>query len=255
MNVYYDFDSLRKITNPVITMGSYDGVHAGHKEIIRQINTIAKEIGGESVIITFSPHPREILFGTPQKLINTLDEKINLLEQQGVDVLIIIPFTLEFGDIEPYDFVKEYLFDKIGVSKLVIGFNHHFGKKNKGDIHLLRSLQDEFNFEVIQIPQHSVGSQSVSSTIVRNALSNGHISDVNKYIGYQYFINGTISSDGAIYIDNKNKILPPTGAYNVILNYMNTPTKTTLHIADNGDLKVDNIDCKYITSSVIINFI
>ena len=255
MDVYYNFNSLRDITNPVITMGSYDGVHAGHKEIIRQINSIAREIGGESVIITFSPHPREVIFGTPQRLINTLDEKIKLLEQQGVDVLIVIPFTLEFREIEPHDFVKRYLADKIRAHTIVIGYDHKFGKGNRGDIGLLKSLQSQLNFEVIQIPQHNVDSNRVSSTIVRNALIKGEIADVNKYIGYQYFISGSMTTNGDIILDNINKLLPPHGEYNVTVSYMNITTETTLIISTNGDLKVVDVSCKESQSDVIVSFI
>ncbi len=255
MDVYYNLDSLRNIANPVITMGSYDGVHAGHKEIIRQINTIAKNIDGESVIITFSPHPREVLFGTQQKLINTLDEKITLLDQQGVDVLIVIPFTLEFGDIEPNDFVKDILVGKIGASKIVIGYDHRFGKANRGDINLLKSLQSKFNFEVLQIPQFNVGTDLVSSTVVREALINGNISDVNRYIGYQYFITCDISPNGTITVKSENKLLPPAGDYDVAVYCTTEPIETTLNISDNGDMKIDVSCYKYNNYNVIIKFI
>ena len=255
MDVYYGFESLRSFRNPVVTIGSYDGVHNGHKEIIRHINSIANNIDGESVIITFAPHPREVLFNNPVKLLTTLDEKIDLLESQNVDVLIVIPFTVEFGEIEPYDFVKKILFEKIRVCKLVIGYNHHFGRGNKGDIELLRSLQPEFNFEVMQIPQYSIDSNNISSTTLRSALIEGRMDDVNRYIGYQYFIYCEVTESGYISMNNKNKLIPPAGEYNVIITHDNNTCKTTLTISPEGELKVKKTCCKWLQNRIIINFI
>ena len=141
MTVHYGFDSLPAFRNPVVTVGSYDGVHGGHRAILQRINELAAKNGGESVVVTFAPHPR-IVLGKAEglKLLNTLEEKITLLEEVGVDHLVVAPFTEEFSRLSSEEYVREYLVKKIGVRTLVVGYNHHFGHNKDGDFRFLQSM-------------------------------------------------------------------------------------------------------------------
>ncbi len=152
MKVHYGFDSLPAFRSPVVTVGSYDGVHCGHRAILQRINEIAEQNNGESIVVTFAPHPR-IVLGKAEglMLLNTLDEKMVLLEEVGIDHLIVAPFTEEFSRLSSEEYVRNYLVEKIGVRTLVVGYNHHFGHNKNGDFRFLQSLQEECGFEVCEI--------------------------------------------------------------------------------------------------------
>ncbi len=218
MRVFEGFENLPRLRNPVVTVGSYDGVHAGHRKLLDKIAGIAHRTGGESVVVTFSPHPREVLADgdRPVGLLTTLPEKTLLLERAGVDNLIIAPFTTEFSRLSSYDFVKQYLVDKIGVRTLVVGYNHHFGRDKTGDFGYLEQLSGEFGFDIYMVPRHDVDEDKVSSTVIRGLIGGGRVGEAVRLLGYPYFIMGHASPDGGFRPSEASKLLPPAGRYPVM---------------------------------------
>ncbi len=228
MQVYYGLDQEFNIPNPVITTGSFDGVHVGHKTILNRLRKIAREVEGESVLITFHPHPRTILYpetaGRNLKLINSQREKIKLLKTTKLDHLIIVDFTLEFSKITPADFIRKILVKKLGARKVVVGFNHHFGHNREGDYEHLYELGRYFNFGVEEIPQQDIDNETVSSTKIRKALKEGNIQRANAYLDHHYIIKGTLEKGDRELQDNgfptlrlpveeDTKLVPPDGIY------------------------------------------
>ena len=216
MKVFNGFDGLPRFANPVVTVGSYDGVHAGHRKLLGTINDIARRTDGESVVITFSPHPREVLGGGGGvKLLTTLEEKTLLLERAGVDNLIIAPFTREFSELSSYDFVRQYLIDKVGVRTLVVGYNHHFGHNKSGNFDYLERMGGQFGFDIYMVPRHDVDDDKVSSTIIRGLIGSGDVGGAARYLGYRYFIMGHVDGRGGFIPGEQSKLLPPAGKYPV----------------------------------------
>jgi riboflavin kinase/FMN adenylyltransferase len=183
-----------EIRNAVATVGIFDGVHRGHDAIIDRVKEMAREIHGESVVISFWPHPR--LFLTPEgstlTFLSTIREKKDLLEAKGIDHFIIIPFTREFSNYSSEKFIKDVILDKLNAKHLIVGFNHQFGKDREGDFQTLRSLAKDLKITVEQVEAKVVNEEQVSSTIIRKALNNGEINRANKLLGYHYSLNGTI---------------------------------------------------------------
>ena len=230
MKIFYDFDHVGTIRNAVVTTGSFDGVHIGHKVILQRLKKLAAEIGGETVLITFHPHPRKVLYpetaGKGLYLINSQREKINLLQKAGLDNLIIVTFTLAFSQITSIDFVRNILLNKLHARKIVIGFNHHFGHNREGDYDALRALGISNDFDVEEIPEQDIHNESVSSTKIRKAIQDGNIQKANAYLDHQYIIMGTAQKSSptleeigfpcyTIQIEEDCKLAPPNGVYAV----------------------------------------
>lgn len=230
MRIFYDFDHLVAIPNPVVTTGSFDGVHVGHKAIINRINRIARDIQGESVLITFHPHPRKVLFpetaGKDLFLINSQREKVELLRKAGLQNLIIVTFTLEFAHISSIDFIRNILVAKLHARKIVIGFNHQFGYNREGNFDFLRELGTYYNFDVEEIPEQDLHNETVSSTLIRKSLQEGRIQRANAYLDHHYMIMGKLSHGSnelkernlhTLYLDIEEecKLVPPDGVYAV----------------------------------------
>lgn len=194
MKVHYDIESLPLFHNSVITIGTFDGVHMGHRQIIDKLKQEAKAIQGETVIITFHPHPRKVVSSTILgiRLINTLDEKIELLEQLDIDHLVVVPFTDAFANQEAEDYVQHFLVNKFHPHTIIIGYDHRFGKERKGDYLLLEKLAPVFNYQLKEIPKHVLDEISISSTRIREALLNGKIEIADKLLGYEFFFSGTV---------------------------------------------------------------
>jgi riboflavin kinase/FMN adenylyltransferase len=193
MKVYRNIEDYTPVQNAVVTIGTFDGVHLGHNAIITRVNKIAREINGESVIITFHPHPQIVLHPDENIFVlNTVEEKINLLKGIGIDHLIIIPFTKEFASVSYINFIKGVLIHKLHVRKLVIGYDHHFGKNREGDLQHLVDYGKQYNFEVVEIKAQKVDNVSVSSTKIRKALMDGDIRTANHFLGYNYFMSGQV---------------------------------------------------------------
>jgi riboflavin kinase / FMN adenylyltransferase len=231
MKIHYNLEELRGIKNPVVTTGSFDGVHIGHKAIIRRLKKLAKDIGGETVLITFHPHPRRVLYpdaeGKDLLMINTQREKIWLMEKTGLDHLMIVDFTPEFSRISSHDFIENVLVGILGVKIVVVGFNHQFGYRREGDFEYLYKLGHIHGFEVEEIPEQDIQNESVSSTKIRQALLQGNIQRANAYLDHYYIIKTELS------VNNENgpgvngyefyhspvgenvKLIPPNGVYAV----------------------------------------
>lgn len=200
MKTHTDIKSFVKPSYAVVTVGTFDGLHVGHQKIIRRMREIARENDGESILVTFHPHPRLVLNNNDGELkfINTLKRKYDLLDSFGIDHMIIIPFTKEFSQTSSEDFISDILVGKIGARKLIVGYDHHFGKNREGNYEKLISLGRELGFEVEEIPAQIVDGLAVSSTKIRKALERGDIKLANKMLGYTYSITGTVVSGNKI---------------------------------------------------------
>ena len=214
MRIIYGFDNIPHIDHPVITVGSYDGVHQGHQVLINQTISRAKKRGGQSIVLTFEPHPR-ITLGKDEglKLLTSLEEKALLLERCGVDFLLVIPFDTAFSRLTNEQFVNDYLIGKLHAEEIIIGYNHHFGHNKSGDYNYLSTS----TLEVTQVEQQRVESDKVSSTIIRAVITAGDMEGANRLLGHTYIIIGESDSNGTITTDSY-KLLPPDGNYNAIVN-------------------------------------
>jgi riboflavin kinase/FMN adenylyltransferase len=230
MNIFNGFDSVKGIKNPVVTTGSFDGVHIGHKTILNRLKNLAEKIDGESVLITFDPHPRKVLYpettGRDLKLICSRDEKLELLNKTGLKNVIIVEFTKEFSKITSEQFVKDYLHGLLNARIVVAGFNHHFGFNKEGDYRHLWTWQEKYSFKAVEIPEQEVYHETVSSTKIRQAISEGYIQRANAYLDDYYLImgkpqaykspgNSKFQNLARIPMTEECKLLPPPGLYAV----------------------------------------
>lgn len=225
MKVTYGLNNFKTISCAVATTGTFDGVHLGHRKILNQLVAKAKKVGGESVLLTFSPHPRIVLQPDVElELLSSENEKISLLEKTGIDHLIIHPFTREFSRTQSLDFVREYLVNKIGVKHLVIGYDHHFGRNREGSFDHLKEFGPIYGFEVEEIAAFDIDQVNVSSTKIRNALAEGNVELANMYLGTPYSIGGKVIKGNQIgrtigfptaniECDFMQKLLPADGVY------------------------------------------
>jgi riboflavin kinase/FMN adenylyltransferase len=208
MKIFRGFEDVKVISNPVVTTGSFDGVHIGHKTILNRLRMLAEKHDGESVLITFDPHPRKVLYpetaGKELKLINSQEEKLELLEKAGLDNVIIVEFTKEFSRITSEQFVRDFLHGILKAKVVVAGFNHHFGFNKEGDYRQLWAWQEKYSFEAEEIPEQEVYHETVSSTRIRKAISEGYIQKANAYLDHYYIIMG-IPED---YLFQENSSLP-----------------------------------------------
>ena len=226
MKIYHHINEFNTVNNAVVTIGTFDGVHLGHRKIIARIKELAAESGGETVILTFFPHPRMILHPEDEsiKLITTINEKAALLEQLGIDHLIITPFSRDFSNQTPEAYIRDVLVNKIGTKKIVIGYDHRFGKDRRGGLDDLLKSSPVYGFEVIEIPEQDINDVAISSTRIRTALLGGNIELANAFLGYPFFITGkvvrgdqigrTIGYPTAnIVIGERYKLIPSDGIY------------------------------------------
>jgi riboflavin kinase/FMN adenylyltransferase len=194
MKIFRSFEDAKVIRNPVVTTGSFDGVHIGHKTILNRLKLLAEKHDGESVLITFDPHPLKVLYpdtaGKDLKLINSQEEKLELLEKAGLNNVIIIEFTREFSKVTSEQFVRDFLHGMLHAKVVVVGFNHHFGFNKEGDYKQLWAWQGKYKFEAEEIPEQEVQHETVSSTKIRQAISEGYIQRANAYLDHYYIIMG-----------------------------------------------------------------
>jgi riboflavin kinase / FMN adenylyltransferase len=231
MKIYHNINDFEPIKNAVVTIGTFDGVHIGHRKIIAKLQELAKEIGGETVILTFFPHPRMILNPEDQdlKLITTINEKAELLEGLGIDHLIVTPFSRDFSNLSALEYIHDILVARIGVKKIVIGYDHRFGKDRKGGLEDLQRLSKEFEYDVIEIPEQDINDVAVSSTKIRAALLNDEVDLANQYLGYSFFISGKVIRGDQIgrqigyptaniLVGESYKLIPADGIFAVTVN-------------------------------------
>ena len=226
MKIYHHVDVFEKVKKPVLTTGTFDGVHVGHQAIIQRINQIAKAINGESVMMTFHPHPRMVLHPHDHdlKLLNTQQEKTEQLERAGLEHLVIQPFTKDFSRKSALEYVRELLVDGIRPAVVVVGYDHRFGRNREGDFHQLQEFGEMFDFKVEEISAQTVEDIRVSSTKIRKALIKGDVKSANHFLGYNYPLSGiVIEGDGIgekigfptanLQMEGMHKLLPANGVY------------------------------------------
>ncbi|MFD2551684.1 bifunctional riboflavin kinase/FAD synthetase [Bizionia sediminis] len=247
-------------TNTVVTIGTFDGVHIGHKKIIERLVSSAKKNNLKSAILTFFPHPRMVLQKDPSiKLLNTLDEKAAILESLGLDYLVVKKFTKAFSRLSAEAFVSNILVDTLHAKKVIIGYDHHFGRNRTANINDLRDFGKKHDFQVEEITAQDINDVSVSSTKIRTALENGDIQTANSYLGYHYMLNGTVVHGKGLgkqigfptanlYIAEKYKLIPRHGVYVIKAHIENETFYGMMNIGTNPT--VNETD----TQSVEINF-
>lgn len=194
MNVNYGIQEFKKLENAVVTSGTFDGVHLGHQKILKRLNEVAELTNGESVVITFYPHPRSVISPDNQivKLLSTLDEKIELLEKSGVNHLLIIPFTREFSELSSEEFIQKILIETIGTKTLVIGYDHRFGKNREGGFDYLKLNKEKYGFGIEEISRQDIENVGVSSSKIRKALQEGDVPSADHFLGRNYSLSGVI---------------------------------------------------------------
>jgi riboflavin kinase/FMN adenylyltransferase len=234
MRVYRSLNELPVIKNAIVTQGTFDGVHAAHRVIINRVKELAQQRNGETVLMTFDPHPRLVLFPDDHglKLLQTLDEKISALEKEGIDHLVVIPFTKAFSELTSLQFISDILVSKIGTKVLVIGYDHRFGKNREGAFDHLKTSSSQYGFEVEEIPEQDVEEVAISSTRIRKALEIGDVVTASKYLGKFYAITGEVTQGkqlgrtigyptANIKIEDQNKLIPADGVYAVKVVFNN----------------------------------
>lgn len=245
MKIYEGLKDLPKIPYPVVTSGTFDGVHLGHQKILKRIKEIAKDNGGETVLLTFWPHPRLVLYPNEHKLrlLSTFEEKAKLLREFGIDHLISIPFTKEFSQLSSKEFIESVLVEKIKTRKLVIGYDHRFGKNREGSFDYLQENCESFGFELEEISRQDVDDIGISSTKIREALKTGNVSIASKYLGRDYELNGLVIKGeqigrsigfptANIHVPNDYKLIPKDGVYAIHVTVNGKIYKAMLNIGN-----------------------
>jgi riboflavin kinase / FMN adenylyltransferase len=231
MQVHYNINQLPDFRNAVITIGTFDGVHLGHRQIINKLKDEARAANGETVIITFHPHPRKVVSSTILgiRLINTLDEKLELLEQLEIDHVVVVPFTDAFANQPAEEYVRNFLIDKFHPHTIIIGYDHRFGRDRTGDYLLLEKMAPAFGYQLREIPRHVLDEVSISSTKIREALLEGKIEVADKLLGYEFFFSGLVVDGDKLgrklgyptanlKVQNDEKITPGNGIYAVYVS-------------------------------------
>jgi riboflavin kinase/FMN adenylyltransferase len=238
MKVHTDLDRLPAFNRAVITIGTFDGVHRGHQQILDTLKREAAAIGGETVIITFHPHPRKVVSSAilGVRLINTLEEKIGLLAGMGIDHLVVVPFTDAFANQAAEDYVASFLVSRFKPASIIIGYDHRFGRDRKGDYLLLEKLAPLYGYKLLEIPKHVLDQIAVSSTRIREDLLEGRLAEAEKLLGYPFFFSGTVVHGDKlgrqlgyptanIRVPDEEKIIPGNGIYAVYADLLDESGK------------------------------
>lgn len=242
MQVHKDITQLPAFNNAVVTIGTFDGVHTGHQQIITQLKEEAARVNGETVIITFHPHPRVVVnhSASAVQLLNTLDEKIALLELHGINHLVVVPFNEDFASLTANDYVHDFLYSRFHPHTVIIGYDHRFGKDRQGDYHLMEQKGKELGFAVKEIPGQVLNEVAISSTRIREAIATNDINTANHCLGYPYFFEGLVVEGNRLgrtigyptanlRIQNENKLIPGNGVYAVTVKINATaPSNSTV---------------------------
>jgi len=257
LKIYQCIRDFEAVAHPIVTIGTFDGVHLGHQAIFSKMKEEAKRTGGETIVITFFPHPRLVLYqdSVNLKFINTREKKIERLEKIGIDHLIIIPFTKEFARNSSEQFVTDYVVKYVHPAKVIIGYDHHFGKNREGNIQLLERLKQKLGYEVEEVPPFYVDGAPVSSTRIRDLLHDGNVKEANRMLGYEYAITGKVVRGQRIghkigfptanlEIPNEYKLITANGVYvcrvllgkRILKGMGNIGVRPTI---DHGDLTIE----------------
>lgn len=233
------------LSNSVVTIGTFDGVHIGHKKIINRLVNIAKQEGLQAVVLTFFPHPRMVVQSDPKiKMLNTIDEKNKLLEQQGIDHLVIKKFTKDFSRLSAQEYVRKVLVETLHVKHIIIGYDHHFGRNRTANIHDLKAFGEIYDFKVTEILAQEIDEVTISSTKIRQALNSGDVKTANTFLGYNFMISGTVVKGKGIgktlnfptaniRISESYKLIPKHGVYVVKTRILNTTVFGMMNIGVN----------------------
>jgi riboflavin kinase/FMN adenylyltransferase len=245
MKIYHGIDDFSRLGCAVVTSGTFDGVHLGHRKILSRLKEIAEQEKGETVVITFWPHPRLVLHpeDTTLKLLNTFEEKAELLKAEGIQHLVRIPFTKEFSQLTSEEFIYKILVQTIGTRKLVIGYDHHFGKNREGSFEQLKLNGPRYGFQVEEIPRQDVDHIGVSSTRIRQALEQGDIATATHFLGTPYSLTGRVVMGDKLgrvlgyptanlEVENKNKLIPEDGIYAATVRHEHRFYKGMLYIGN-----------------------
>lgn len=257
MNIYNCIADFKPVKNPIVTIGTFDGVHLGHRAIFERMKVDAQKYDGETVVITFYPHPRLVLDtdNTELRFIKTQERKIIEIEFAGIDHLIIVEFTKKFAATSSEDFIRNLIIDKIRPKALIIGYDHHFGKDRSGSIRLLEDLGKDFGFEVDMVEEQSINGITISSTKIRNLLKEGKVKKANEMLGHEYSITGTVVKGKSIgrdlgfptaniQVDDHYKLIAAGGVYACRVDYQGKIYKGMSNIGfrptvDNGELTIE----------------
>ena len=255
MKIYNNFSDFVKVPNAIVTIGTFDGVHLGHQAILKDMVKTAKEIGGETVVITFYPHPRYVLNINAANLrfITTQEEKLKLLEKSGVDNVVVVNFTKEFSRVSSEDFIRDYIIKHINPVKLVIGYDHHFGNNRMGDFSLLSEMQNKYNFKLQRIEAHDVENIAVSSTKIRHSLQQGDVERANALLGYQFSYIGKVVSGNKIGrelgyrtanidLEKEFRLIETSGVYATYVDYEGKEYKSMTYIGKKPTINNDEIE-------------
>ena len=264
MRIIRGLEQISKIKNPVVTIGSFDGVHKAHQKIFQRLNSIARQLDGESVVITFDPHPRQVIYPKDDtlQLITNTEEKLKLLEAQNIDVCLLIPFSVEFSQQAPKEYVEKFLIEKINPKYIIIGYDHRFGLNRTGDFSLLKEYENKGHFELRKIEKLELDEMAISSTKVRNFILEGSIQKANQLLDYSFELNGSVVSGEQIgrelgyptanlQVDEKNKIIPADGVYASKILLGKTSHNGMLYIGTKPTLSESNSSLKFIEVNIL----
>ena len=228
MKVHYDLSSLPQFNDAIVTMGAFDGVHKGHQQIIQRMKQLAQKVKGETIIITFHPHPRKVISSVPGEIkqLSNIKERIQLLEAAGIDHLVIINFDYQFSNMTAEQYVEDFLYQNFKPNTVIVGYDHHFGKGRNGNIELLKTMGARLHFQVEEINEQLVQNEIISSTLIRNYIAEHEIKKANDLLGYAYQFEGfvvrgnqlgrTIGYPTAnLHINDEEKLIPSNGVYAV----------------------------------------
>lgn len=278
MKTYSSIQSFVAQKKTIVTIGTFDGVHVGHKKILEKIAQNTNNSDSESLVLTFFPHPRTVLqTGIEMKQLNTIDEKSNLIEKAGIDNLVIHPFDKEFASLSAEEFVKKVLVDIFNIQKIVIGYDHRFGKNRTADINDLIAFGNQYNFEVEQISAEELNEVAISSTKIRNALTEGNIELANSFLGYNYAITGTVVQGkqlgrtigfptANISIKEDYKLIPNSGVYVVeckiqnqsyfgMMNIGTNPTVENTNSTQKMEVNIFDFDAEIYNQTITVSFL
>ncbi|WP_439559616.1 bifunctional riboflavin kinase/FAD synthetase [Dyadobacter sp.] len=243
MKIYHSLDSFSKLEYGVVTSGTFDGVHLGHQKILSRLLEICRQTGGESVVLTFWPHPRTVVSEDSQslQLLSTIEEKTELFAQLGIHHLAIVPFTRAFSELSSDEFIQQILVDKIGTKKLVIGYDHRFGRNREGSFEFLQENCSKYGFEVEEILRADIENMAISSSRIRKALITGHIDEANELLGRAYTLSGTVVKGkqlgrtigfptANVHLHESYKLVPMNGVYVIRATYQDISYNGMLNI-------------------------